>query len=436
MPHRWAVSAVVASLALAPTRASAFVLKHAENGAPVRWRSETISFVIHRSLDAAPGASAAARAAAAAWSRQAGAPQASAAAGEAAAAPVVDGKNVILRSASFAPVGSALAVTVLSFDERTGDVVDADIVLNAKHDLEALPRRATTKTSAKGAGAGSKADEDEHEATPGASRPKDAHSLPMDAARYDVAWVLAHEVGHAMGLGDDPDAPAALMYPYVAPDLAGPAAPTSADLDGIESLYGSGLEGGEGGPPSAGAAPGCTGAAVAGAGPWQGARGPTARRAGAVLAVVGAITLARRHRRAAAALGIAALLALAPSATTLSSSSHGAARGADVEAEVLARVVGARATVGDDGILRTDVRLVVTEGSTTVMPATILRAAVPGGSYGGIRQEIGHVVAPRAGDDVRVALRGAAALPPDHLLRPGSLPGSATRDIVVRTKRR
>jgi hypothetical protein len=432
MPHRLAVSAVVASLALAPTRASAFVLKHAENGAPVRWRTETISFVLHRSLDAAPGASAAARAAAAAWSRQAGAPQASAAAGEAAAAPVVDGKNVILRSASFAPVGSALAVTVLSFDEQSGVVVDADIVLNAKHDLEALPRRATTKTSAQG-GAGSQADEDD--STRRASRPKDAHSLLMDAARYDVAWVLAHEVGHAMGLGDDPDAPAALMYPFVTPDLAGPTAPTSADLDGIEALYGSGLEGG---PTAPGAAPGCNGAPAAGAGPGRGtgARGHTARRAGAVLGVVGAIALARRHRRGAAALGIATLLALAPSAVTLSSSRHGASRAADVEAEVLARVVGARATVGDDGILRTDVRLVVTEGSTTVMPATILRAAVPGGSYGGIRQEIGHVVAPRAGDEVRVALRGAAALPPVRLLRIGALPGSAPRDIVVRTSRR
>ncbi len=227
MARRLAISAALASiLTLTTSAASAYVLKHAGTGATVRWRADSVAFVLQDSLAAVKGASTAASAAATAWSGRAGAPRAKAAAGVAPAVPTVDGKSVVLRSESFEPSGSALAVTVLTYDETTGEVLDADIVLNAKHALELLPRaKAVSAGNVDGA-------EDEEEPTS-----KNAHGLLGDGSRYDLSWVLAHEMGHALGLGDDPDAPDALMYPFVKADLAGPNEPTSADIDGLEVLY-------------------------------------------------------------------------------------------------------------------------------------------------------------------------------------------------------
>jgi hypothetical protein len=104
-----------------------------------------------------------------------------------------DGKNTVL----VAPITleghkDDLAITLAFWDERTGAIAEADIVINANVAFEIMTQEG----------------EDPHQ------HPRDdvqAHSR-CDVDAYDLQNVLAHEVGHFMGLGEDMKEDVATMY--------------------------------------------------------------------------------------------------------------------------------------------------------------------------------------------------------------------------------
>src|SRR4029077_17735074 len=135
----------------------------------------------------------------------------------------LDGQNsVLLAPDGFAPAGRALAVTITSFDDSTGTIVDTDVVINGQYAFavltgDAKPDRDATPISTDG----SAGDDDGEDKTP-----------------FDLVHVVSHEIGHSLGLADERDSNSALMYAYTMPGDSSVRAPSADDVDGVDTLYG------------------------------------------------------------------------------------------------------------------------------------------------------------------------------------------------------
>lgn len=213
----------MAAVLLAAPAASAYDVKHTPGGKLMYHGTSSVTFVVNPSVDdAAEGGSAAAAAAVAAWNGIPYAPSMSSHVGNAAPEPTYDGVNTILYMPDgYEPAGDALAVTVTTVDDATGEILDTDIVINGRHRFAVLP-------------AGAVAAEGTMQPTDGAG-----HGGDDDArhARFDLQHVLVHEVGHSLGLADVQDDSTDVMYAMSAPGSASGRAPTSDDAAGVESIY-------------------------------------------------------------------------------------------------------------------------------------------------------------------------------------------------------
>ena len=220
----WIAACAFAACALASGNASAYELRQTSQGAFVRWPQSSVTFVVDSSLEkAAPSAADAVVEALAAWNGQGGAPILVSQKGSGATGPAYDGQNTILyMPEGYPPAGNALAVTVSTLDEQTGDLLDTDIVINGRHAFAVLSERARSKHPAAVSNEGGGDGEDD--------------------GSFDLAHVVSHEVGHALGLADVYNDDHAVMYAYTAPEDASGRAPSSDDLQGLDSLYGGPLK--------------------------------------------------------------------------------------------------------------------------------------------------------------------------------------------------
>jgi hypothetical protein len=272
--------AASAFLALAGTlgfasRASAYEVKKATNGDPVHWAKGQVQFEIDPSIEAnVPGGAQAVADAVNAWSGSDGAPSLSTVNATDARTPAVDGHNTITYwPGGLAGHGSALAIALVSFDENTGNIVDVDIIVNGQHPLAVLSADAR-------AASGTAPISTEGTAQAGAN-----------ATPFDFQHVLAHEIGHALGMADDQVDATDLMYAYSLPGDASVRAPTTDDLAGLTTLY-------DGSPTSG--AKGCGGASVADAR----ARGADGWATIAALGAAASLAATRRRARAQVVLRV------------------------------------------------------------------------------------------------------------------------------------
>lgn len=213
-------------LFLCASTAHGFELQRTKRGAAAHWDADAVDFVVDPSLAGMTyGAVDAARDAASAWSGRAGAPLVRVAVGTAPLAIGNDGRNVI----AFAPDGypaahGALAISIVTFDDATGRIVDTDIVVNGAYRFAILPASARGEPTATIAADG--------EETTQSSSPQ----LVAAAATFDLVHVLAHEMGHCLGLGDSSNA-TAVMYRLTAPEDASRRDPTADDESGLHAAY-------------------------------------------------------------------------------------------------------------------------------------------------------------------------------------------------------
>jgi hypothetical protein len=351
----------------------AFEVKHTTSGLPVRWSSTNVSYVVDPTVAATvPGGADAVAAAAAAWSGTEGAPRLSTTAGPGGGVVAVDGKNTILLAAhGFAPAGNALAVTVLSYEESTGVILDADIVVNGEHAFAVLASSARAPDGA----------------TPvlnEGSSPQGEGEGVDGGPRFDLEHVAAHELGHSLGLGDVRDQAGEVMYAFTLPGDSSYRAPASDDVDGLAELYGGSL------PTRAG----CGGASVAG--------GRSRRQdASAVLGLVlaGAWAVSRRRARVLAPVWPACvvLVVLAGNADAARS-----APGVVPAAVDAVGTVEAASTRNVGGVLQTTLDVVPTSCRGGPCPGTA-RVSTWGGTLAGITQQVGERPVPRVGDRVALA---------------------------------
>lgn len=367
--------AVATSVLSFATAASAFDAKHTPSGAPVRWESESVDFVLSPTLDdAADQASDAVSRALASWKGAGEAPALRVRRGDGTEQPGYDGKNVVLFAPKgFAPGGGALAVTLLTYEAQSGRIVDSDIVIDGRYRFALLDSAARPDDGQ-------------------APVSTEAGGSVKDERPFDLLHVLAHEAGHTLGLADEPHQESALMFPYTRPGDASVRGPQTDDLAGVATLYAM--------PASLAASDSSGGCAVAPASRAH-ALAPLAPVALALGLL--AIPFARRRSRAARR----ALFATGAFCTLSALASGGRAQAfARPRAELPRAHAVAEVTALDvvlrDGLFTTDVSFVVRECRRAACPASA-HATVWGGRAGGLTQEMNGMSIPEVGQRVALA---------------------------------
>jgi hypothetical protein len=367
-----AVVCAVALVTSAATDAVAFQLKHTASGLDVRWDTPNVSFVVDPSLnESVTGGTDAVASAVQGWNSAVGAPSLSSTTGPVGSTPAVDGQNSVLYLHGYEPAAGALAITIVSYVETTGFIVDTDIVVNADHAFAVLSAEARASLG-----------------SPLVST--EGSSVTSPSQVFDLVHVSAHEVGHALALADEPNNEAALMYPYTRAGDASVRVPGSDDVDGIGQAYaGADLDS------RAAGAGGCGGGASIAGGP--GSNGPWLVSLVLFGAVAWLASGRRRRGLAPCAIGLLALIAFPGRAQALDQT---------IQVDEAARVTAA-VTQSVSGVFQTRLELAPRACHIDVCPAVAL-AYVWGGTIGGITQQVGEQAAPTVNDEVDLAFAGTA----------------------------
>lgn len=262
---------------------------------------------------------------------------------------------------SFSP--DAIAVTVLTVDDQTHQIVDADIAFNPGRTFRVLPAEGLLTTDAD-----------------------------------DIQNALTHELGHAIGLAHNPNLPTAVMFPTARPGETTKRVLSSDDLDAIAALYGL--------PPpngcsSTGASPG-----------WLG------------LAALALLALRPLRKRVAMAACVPLILALAlvPLTAHAAESPRPPAPAAHAQAVLIARVTQVRTLVPDPQagglLLISEVTLQVDRCVKGACPEAMI-VHVAGGHWGHLEQVVADAPVPAPGSSVGVILDPGADLqaPPIRMTR-------------------
>jgi hypothetical protein len=303
-------------------------------------------------------------------------------------------ENVVV----FAPDGwanghGALAVTVLTYDDETGRILDADIVVNGGG--RSFARFDHDVSNANDAPASIEG------ATPSAS-------TDGTISHFDLQSVVTHELGHFFGLGEDYDNTKGTMYATMRPGEIQKRALTAVDLDTVTALYAS--KPADASPVASG---GCGRAQLAPSGPspssWIGfaaavlglALLAASRRQRSSEARVRAVVSSRRARRAARFGGWLTVvgLGLFLSPPKLEAATDMPAIGGDADVDI----VGAKPR-WTNGILETELTYRVAVCHLVNCPEGEQHAVVAGGTLGGVTQVVGPFAVPKLGARLRVGL--------------------------------
>jgi len=211
MTHRPAILVLLTATAAAamPGAASAYTLKRTETGAVVHWRQGEVRFRVGdcEGIDRAD-VERAAEIAADAWRGFPGVPDIAIVRGDPGAMGYRgDGRDIngIYLLPEWPFRDRHLAVTASTHDVPTGQIVDTDILINGEMPFSLMNE----------------------------GRPA--------RRRYDLASVLAHEMGHVLGLGET-DQEGATMWPRTRRGQVDQRTLETDDEEGVLAIYGPGGE--------------------------------------------------------------------------------------------------------------------------------------------------------------------------------------------------
>ncbi len=399
--------ALLVSVIAAPD-AHAYAVKKTARGALVHWEAPTVDYTLDPSIaENVPDALSATGHAMLSWSGTVGAPDLQGHEAKTVisppTAPGFDEKNgVFFMPNGYAPAGKALAITVLTYDNASGRILDADIVVNGVYKFEVLQESGASRPAPREVSSAHPSNTD------GIAHQDEAISLDTV---YDLHHVVAHELGHSLGMNDEMQRKDALMYRYSAPNDATLRAPASDDIAGLAELYSTKLEA---------SGNGCGNAAVA---PKKPSLAASHFAMAATLGFLVFLVLrGRSDRRARLAFVAAAAIATYALLPSVSRPESGVARAGELAPGHARAKVLTTSTSMEAGLLKTTYQLATTVCRAATCPK-LGEGSAWGGSAGDIRQEVGGQLAPRTGDDVDVSF---TTLP--NALAPLSLPLGAARE--------
>lgn len=249
--------------------------------------------------------------------------------------------------------GGALAVTLVTLNARTNQVLDADIAVNAaQHDFFIAV----------------------------GDRPR------ADGKKYDLQNTLTHELGHALGLMHSREDELAVMYPSSAPGETCKRTPASDDIAGLVELYG---------------------AAVEPAVPEVGCAAAPGRLPLVVVAALLLLALKRRARPAPAlaALGRAGLVLFAVGGASGAQAAEPAREDPVDEISWGEVVATASRWLPDTRVIVTEVEVEVLRCVKGACAERRVKVQVLGGRVGDLEQVVDHLPAPRRGSQVVLTRR-------------------------------
>jgi hypothetical protein len=187
--------------------------KQSPSGQELHWEKKTLTVYLDKSLDkVGPGARDAVMQAFGQWvASEERLPDLTFDSGETSATPQKDGKSTVSYGRITAPGHERdLAITISYSNDKSGEIVEADIILNSLYPIAVL--NAKPATPAATPNTSDKHHDPTHAHGPTASEIRGSEE-PMDCRnRYDAQNVTTHEVGHFFGLGEDPIERRATMF--------------------------------------------------------------------------------------------------------------------------------------------------------------------------------------------------------------------------------
>ncbi len=405
---RFVFSALLAAAAASTfaLNADAYAVKKTVSGELVHWDARDVSYSVDPSIEAnVPHGGEAARLATRGWSGAVGAPEMHLPDSDATSPskPGYDGKNgVFFMAGGYEPAGRALAITVLTYDNASGKILDADVIVNGAYAFAVLDtsRIFVTNVAPRNTDAISHADAREG----------------VDGEIYDLYHVVAHEFGHSLGMNDELEREGSLMYKYTNPDDATLREPESDDLQGLAELYSTKMEA---------HGNGCGGATVSPKKPSTGAS--QAAMAAALGLLVFLVIRARSDRRARTGFVLAAAAAAFALMPASAKKDAGVAHASTLSAAAARAHVVDTQTSFEDGLVKTTYTLATVSCRTGSCPETA-KGVAWGGTVGSIRQDVGGQYAPVAGDQVDVSFRAAKRAALAAIAAP--LAGRAAKDLA------
>jgi hypothetical protein len=391
--------------------AATAVLKDVGDGQHVRWQQDAIDVVVDKTLTDLGGPTIVTRAVDAWRNSGAALPSISTIPGKdrhVGYNPQGPNENVAVYAADgWARANGALAVTVLTFDDVTGRIVDADLLINGGgHSFAVLNDDSP---------AGGEPVLLENSTSPQSSLDKSNNGK---SSRFDVQSVLTHELGHFFGLGEDYDDTSTTMYAKTSPGETHKRILTKSDSTVITGLYADGDGGAMAGASKAGCGgahvarghatvPTATwlgwGAAVLGLGLLAGAR--RSRPAPRMIRVSEDVPAPRSRsarRRAARCGGYLAVLGMV--AAVSPRELWAAPEAPEVQGDADVEVISASPR-WVDGILETDVTVKLTACRVAACPEGEQHVVVAGGSLDHVTQVVGPYAAPTVGTRATITLR-------------------------------
>ncbi|HEY6557920.1 MAG TPA: matrixin family metalloprotease [Polyangiaceae bacterium] len=179
-----------------------------------------------------------------------------------------------------------LAVTIAFSDPVSGEIVEADVVINSRHEFAALQNSDDDRDDDRDDD-GRKQPRTEETAESGkhAGRCVTSSDGSQCGRKYDIQNVMTHEAGHFYGLAEDVHEPSATMYECISACETRKRALSLEDQDAVTELYADGFDA-ETEPEAAGCGAHITPTVHAGAGSVV----------ASVLSVLGVAALRRRRR--------------------------------------------------------------------------------------------------------------------------------------------